>query len=155
MVESFQSSCSGFHQAFPVSATQTACKQIEQQQVFRSRKTCAWSNLVVRDTALFGHHNSYLQPCSKSSSMTTLPFPPFLSFSWERESQTGDLVPFPSMVQLLFREPQSLLAAASFAGSGICWPWPLGGLSLDVAKIRKSQHFWVYLSHKRAFILDL
>lgn len=70
-----------FTQTFPIFATQTACKQTVQQQVYRGRKTYAWNNLVVRDTALFGHHNSYLQACSKSSSMTTLPFPPFLSFS--------------------------------------------------------------------------
>ena len=42
----------------------------------------------------------------------------------------------PAMLQLLFPGPQLPLAAASFSGSGICWPWPLGGLSLDVAKVR-------------------
>lgn len=78
----------GFIQTLPISGTQTTCKQTAPQQVFRSRKTCAWNSLVVRDTALFGHHNSYLQPCSKSSSVATLPFPPFLSCSREGERES-------------------------------------------------------------------
>lgn len=43
--------------------------------------------LSPRDRALFEHHNSYLQVCSYSSSVTPLPFPPCPSFSFTHESE--------------------------------------------------------------------
>lgn len=47
----------------------------------------ACKELVVTDTALFGHHNSYLWACSKSSSMTTLLFPPILQREREEKRE--------------------------------------------------------------------
>lgn len=83
----------------------------------------------------------------------SIPFLPLLQLR-ERESDRWPGAA-PSYGSTAFSRPQSPLATAPFSGSGICWPWPLGGLSLDVAKSRKPQHFWVHLSHKKAFILDL
>lgn len=82
--------------------------------------------------------------------MTTLPFPPVLPFratllrererereiGREREGQRGDLPTMLSQASLPLPLPYPV---ALLSGSGICWPWPLGGLSLDVAKVRQSQ----------------
>lgn len=116
--------------------------------------------------------NSYLQTCSKSSTISTLLF---LSLREKRgEERKGEerrgrgkkeeerdrgreerekwhgasLLCF----NCFFPGPNCPFLLPSLSGSGICWPWPLGGLSLDVANVKiVTVHFWVHLSHRKGF----
>lgn len=81
------------------------------------------------------------RPALKVVQWPPFPFLPFFFLQLrsseperERERERIDLVPFLLCFHCALPGPSSPFLLPSFSGSGICWPWPLGGLSSECGK---------------------